>query len=231
MAVFVSHHVDVMEKSPDKSTRDNASDTVALFTPVIKSYLSDLGVGCTLSAQQVFGGHGYVREHGMEQLFRDSRITQIYEGTNEVHAVDLVTRKLTRRIGECADRQFEMWQAVLTGNRDKRDTRDIIEPADTALAKLREATQWIRDRIETDDAAALGAATSYQRLFALTAVACMWVDIIVSIREKNGSFYDAKRKIARFYMRHVLPETESLHKVITTGADSLADFSVDDFSY
>ena len=231
MAVFVSHYVDVMEKSPDESVRENARDTVALFTPVIKSYLSDLGVGCTLSAQQVFGGHGYIREHGMEQLFRDSRITQIYEGTNEVHAVDLVTRKLTSRIGECADRQFEMWQAVLTDNRDKRDTRDIIEPADAALAKLREATQWIRDKIETDDAAARGAATSYQRLFALTAVACLWVDIIVSIREKNGPFYDAKRKIARFYMRHVLPESESLHKVITTGADSLADFSVDDFSH
>ena len=230
MAVFASYHVDVMEKSPDKSIRENAEDTVALFTPVIKSFLTDLGVSSTLSAQQIFGGHGYIREHGMEQLFRDSRITTIYEGTNEVHAVDLVTRKLTGRIGQCADRLFQKWIKMLTAYRGQSDTRDIIEPAEAALTKLQEATQWVRANIESNDAAARGAATNYQRLFALTAIACLWADVVVSIRKQNGAFYETKRKTARFYMQHVLPETESLHQVITAGADSLANFAVEDFS-
>ena len=100
-----------MERSLDEDAKSNAADLVALLTPVIKSYLSDLALSSTLSAQQVFGGHGYVREHGMEQNVRDSRITPIYEGTNEIHAIDLVARKLTGRIGQCADRLLDSWQA------------------------------------------------------------------------------------------------------------------------
>ena len=231
MAVFACHHVDVMETSPSQEARADAADLVALFTPIIKSYLTDLAVTSTLSAQQVFGGHGYVREHGMEQNVRDSRITQIYEGTNEVHAVDLVTRKLSGRTGQRADRLFESWQALLADNRARNDFAGIIEPAENALIRLQDATRWVRAAIESNDAAARGAATNYLRLFALTAIACLWADIVISIRAKKGNFYETKRKTARFYMHHVLPETESLYKVITVGAESLADFGVDDFSH
>lgn len=227
MAVFACHHVDLAGRSADEGVRNHAADTVALFTPIIKSFLSDLGVSSTQSAQQVFGGHGYVREHGMEQLFRDSRITTIYEGTNEIQALDLVSRKLTGRVGECADRLFQSWETLFE---EHRDSIDSVEPAETALIRLRDATEWIRKKLEADEGLALGAAKNYQRLFSLTAVACFWVDIVVSIREKSGTFYATKRKTARFYMQHVLPETEALHKVITTGSDSLADFSVEDFS-
>ena len=231
MAVFVSHHVDVMDKSPDKATRESAADIVALFTPVVKSFLTDLGVSSTQSALQVYGGHGYVREHGMEQLYRDSRITTIYEGTNEVQAVDLVTRKLSGSVGETADRLFQAWTQMLTDNRTEDSTRDVIEAVQAALTRLLEATQWVRENIESNDAAALGAASQYQRLFALTAIACLWVDILASIREKKGSFYDTKRKTALFYLQRVLPETDSLHQVVTRGAESLTDFAVDDFSH
>jgi hypothetical protein len=230
MAVFASHHVDVMEKSPDPRIRESAGETVALFTPIIKSFLTDLGVSATSSAQQVFGGHGYIREHGMEQLYRDCRITPIYEGTNEVQALDLVGRKLGGRIGQCADRLFQSWQDLLTDNLDKDDTREIAVAAQTALARLQEATLWLRKRIGSDDAAVRGAASNYQRLFALTAIACLWVDIVVSIREKCGAFYETKRKTARFFAQQVLPETGALHEVITSGGDALRDFSVDDFS-
>jgi len=223
LAVFTACHADIMDRSENEQQKDEAENTVALLTPVVKSYFSDLGVSSSLEAQQVLGGHGYVREHGMEQLVRDSRITQIYEGTNEVQAADLVLRKLSGATGQFADSLFSSWQKLLD---EQKDDESIAQPASQALSRLRDATAWIRD---ADDAAARGAALNYQRLFALTAVACLWAQIIDSIRGKNGDFYETKRKTARFYMEQVLPETAALNEVITRGAESLVSFSVDDF--
>jgi butyryl-CoA dehydrogenase len=226
LAVFAAYHADVMEKSIDEQQREDAENTVALLTPVVKSFLSDLGVASSQEALQVLGGHGYVREHGMEQLVRDSRITQIYEGTNEVQAADLVLRKLTGKTGQFADSLFDSWQQFFDEQKDRDDASAYIEPAAAALARLKEATAWIRD---ADGAAARGAACNYQRLFALTTIGCLWAQIIASIRDKDSEFYDTKRKTARFYMEQVLPETTSLHEVVTRGSDALSAFAVADF--
>ncbi len=226
LAVYAAYHADVMDRATDEKQREEAVNTVALLTPVVKSFLSDLGVSSSLSAQQVLGGHGYVREHGMEQLVRDSRITQIYEGTNEIQAADLVLRKLTGKTGQFADSLFDRWQNFLDEQRDIDDMSPFAQPASAALAKLKDATAWIR---EADGAAASGAAFNYQRLFALTTIACLWAQIIASIRGKDGEFYATKRKTARFYMDQVLPETGALHEIVTRGSDSLTSFSVEDF--
>lgn len=226
LAVYAGYHADVMEKSADEREREAADNTVALLTPVVKSFMSDLGVSVSLAAQQVFGGHGYVSEHGMEQLVRDSRITQIYEGTNEVQASDLVRRKITGKTGQHADALFERWQRDLDNRKDAADVTEFVEPAAATLGKLRQATAWIR---EADGASAMGAAFDYQRLFALTAIACLWGLITVAIREKNGGFYEAKRKTARYYMQRVLPEADALYEKISRGSDALAEFEVGDF--
>jgi butyryl-CoA dehydrogenase len=218
-----------MEKSPDTETQADAASTVALLTPVIKAFATDLGMECTLSAQQVFGGHGYINEHGMEQLVRDCRITQIYEGTNEVQAADLVFRKLTGRTGEFVDRFFANWQQMLKDNSTNDDLSDYTTPATEALGKLVDATAWIREKMQSDPGMASGAATNYLRLFALSIIACLWVDIIALLRDKQGDFYDAKRNTALFYLQHILPETAAIHSVITTGSESLAEFDVDAF--
>ena len=105
-----------------------------------------------------------------------------------------------------------------------------IEPAAAAFVRLKESTSWIRDRIDSDEAAARGAATDYQRQFGLTAIACLWAHIVDSISDRQGAFYDQKRKLALFYMQHVLPETIAIRDVITRGASSLRDFKVDDFA-
>ena len=230
LAVYAGHQVDVMEKSADDDSRESAENTVALLTPVIKSFLADLGVSSTLCAQQIFGGHGYVREHGMEQLVRDSRITPIYEGTNEIQALDLVTRKLTGRSGHFADHFLREWEQFLDAQKGAEALSAYVEPASDALTRLKNATQWIRDKVESDGAAARGAATDYQRLFALTTIACMWAHIVVSIRDRNDVFYQTKRKTALFYMRHVLPETAAIHEVITRGAESITSFEVGEFA-
>jgi len=226
LAVFTACQTDVMDKSTDEHQREEAANTVALLTPVVKSFLSDLGVSSSLSAQQVLGGHGYVREHGMEQLVRDSRITQIYEGTNEIQAADLVLRKLTGKTGQFADSLFDRWQQFLDEQGDADDMRPFAQAASAALARLKEATAWIR---AANGAAARGAAFDYQRLFALTSIACLWAQIIASIRGKDGEFYETKRKTARFYMEQILPETIALHEIVIRGADSLISFSVKDF--
>jgi alkylation response protein AidB-like acyl-CoA dehydrogenase len=149
----------------------------------------------------------------------------IYEGTNEVQAADLVLRKLTGKTGQFADSLFDRWQRLLDKQKASGDANEYTEPAAAALARLKEATAWIR---ETDGATARGAACNYQRLFALTAIACLWVHIMASIRGKDSEFYETKRKTARFYMQQVLPETVALHEIVTRGSDALSTFAVAD---
>jgi alkylation response protein AidB-like acyl-CoA dehydrogenase len=222
LAVYTAMHADIMERSADADAAEDAKNLVALLTPVIKAFFTDLGMSCTLSAQQVYGGHGFIREHGMEQLVRDCRITPIYEGTNEVQALDLVARKITGATGEFADRFFAEWLAFAKENEDNAAT--------TAMQQLIEATAWLRARHESDDAAVRGAATQYLRLFALAIIGCMWTRSVAAMQDKDGRFYASKRKIARFYVEQILPETAALLATITGGAAALTDFEVADFS-
>ncbi len=226
LAVYAAYHADVMDKSDDAECSEESEDIVALLTPVVKSFLSDLGVSSTLAAQQVFGGHGYIREHGMEQLVRDSRIAPIYEGTNEVQAVDLVMRKLMAKNGRLANRYFEKWRTFFAQQKTNEQLNVFLEPALAAFEQLMEVTEWIRDKVQHDNAAARGAATDYQRMFGLTVIACLWAQIMVTIAGREGEFYATKRRVALFYMHHVLPETTALHEVIRQGADALSDFDV-----
>jgi alkylation response protein AidB-like acyl-CoA dehydrogenase len=226
LSVFAGLNVDIMEKSPDKEAAAIAEYTVALLTPVIKAHFSDLGMSSTLSAQQIYGGHGYVREHGMEQLVRDCRIAPIYEGTNEVQALDLVARKVTGRMTDFANQFLAGWLACL----DDSAAGDTAAAAREAMQRLVEVTQWLQAKAEAgEDAVMRGSATQYLRLFALTIIGALWTQIVDSIADKEGEFYDVKRKLARFYMQQVLPETAYLAGVIMNGSDALADFDVADF--
>jgi len=229
LSVYTSLQVDIMEKSTDERAVAIAESTVALLTPVIKAHFSDLGMSSTLSAQQIFGGHGYIREHGMEQLVRDCRIAPIYEGTNEIQALDLVGRKITGRMAEFADRFLDEWRKFLGEYSSDESVAATIGPAAAALQRLIDATRWVQKKAQSDDAALRGAASQYLRLFALTIIACIWAQVIVTIRDKDGAFYDVKRKLARFYMQQVLPETAALLEIIVSGDGALADFDVADF--
>ncbi len=225
LVVYTGLQADLMHKSKDPAEREAAEDWVALLTPVVKAFLSDLGVSAALSAQQVFGGHGYICEHGMEQLVRDARIAPIYEGTNGVQAVDLVTRKLVAHEGRLIRRMLEHFEHVLAdGGGGKQQDPDVFGPAAAALARLREATDWIVQQLRSDPAAALGAATDYQRLFALTVIACIWAEIAETAGEREGEFYASKRRMAKLYMSQVLPEADGLFRMVTGGARSLAEF-------
>ena len=229
LSVFAGLNIDIMERSPDSEAADRAKNMVALLTPVIKAHFSDLGMSSTLSAQQIFGGHGYIREHGMEQLVRDCRVAPIYEGTNEVQALDLVSRKVTGRMTDFTNQFLGGW-LVFLDERTDGDQGDIFTAARSALRRLIEATQWVQAKAQAgEDAAMRGCASQYLRLFALTIIGCLWAQIIDSIRDKDGDFYEVKRKLARFYVQQVLPETASLLDVIVNGSESLANFDVAEF--
>jgi butyryl-CoA dehydrogenase len=228
LSVFTGMHVDIMERSKDADVVAIAESTVALLTPVIKAHFSDLGMSSTLSAQQIYGGHGYVREHGMEQLVRDCRIAPIYEGTNEIQALDLVSRKVSGRMTDFANGFLGGLQQDLAKHRDS--VGELFAPAEAALQRLLDTTAWIQEKAQSDEAAVRGAATQYLRLFGLTIIACLWVQIIATIKDKDGQFYDVKRKLARFYMEQVLPETASIAETIVGGAAALADFNISDLT-
>lgn len=221
LAAYSVLHVDIMEKADDQTVAADAGHLVALMTPVMKSFFTDLGMESTLSAQQMFGGHGFIAEHGMEQFVRDCRITPLYEGTNEVQALDLVSRKLTGATGEFTDRFLAEWLDYA----QQQGAPDVV----AALQRVIEATAWIRERHESDDAAVRGVATQYLRLFALTIIACMWLKMKLAAQDKDGGFYATKKKLAFFYVKQVLPETESLLEKITGGSAALAGFEVTDF--
>lgn len=230
LSVYTGLQVDIMERSTDAAAVAAAESTVALLTPVIKAHFSDLGMSSTLSAQQIYGGHGYVREHGMEQLVRDCRIAPIYEGTNEIQALDLAGRKVTGRMNAFANQFLGGWQQFLTEHSGDEKVAALVEPAAAAIQRLIDATAWLQSKSESDGAALCGAASQYLRLFGLTIIACLWVQIIVSIGDKDGAFYDVKRKLARFYMQQVLPETAAILETIVNGDAALADFEVADFT-
>jgi hypothetical protein len=210
-----------MEKAQDPQIAADARHLVALMTPVMKSFFSDLGMEATLSAQQLYGGHGYITEHGMEQFVRDCRITPIYEGTNEVQALDLVARKLSGATGEFTDR----FLAECLAFAKQQDAAEVA----AALQHVIDATAWVRERHESDDAAVRGVATQYLRLFSLAIIAYMWIRMTAAANDKDGNFFVAKRKVARFYIDQVLPETASLLASIKGGRDALAEFEVADF--
>jgi alkylation response protein AidB-like acyl-CoA dehydrogenase len=223
MAVFAGFQADVMARSEDAEAAERAEDYVALFTPLIKSYLSDLGLHGAIDAQQVYGGHGYVREHGMEQLVRDARITQIYEGTNEVQAVDLARRKLTLHDGRLVRRLFDRWEALFDSLEGDDRLNWALSPTRQAVKRLQAATGWMVEQLGVNTGAALASATDFQRQFALTAVACFWLELCSLVSDRDDVEAREKRALARVYLDQVLPETLGLHKQVVNGAGAIEE--------
>jgi hypothetical protein len=226
-------NVDVSERHPDADTREHADDVVALLTPVIKAYFTDYGSEvCNLSLQ-VFGGHGYVSEWGMEQLVRDARIAQIYEGANGIHALDLTGRKLFMHDGRLVKRYLKILNEFLAEHADDAALAEFIAPLAGAVADLEAATGWLA-AASTENPEEIGAASyDYLKLMALVSFAYMWARAVVVAMPKvegdNSGFYQAKLSTARFFMKRLLPQAESLAKTLKAGSDTLMEMPADSF--
>jgi hypothetical protein len=192
-----------------------------------------MGFEMTNLGLQVFGGHGYIREHGMEQYVRDARITQLYEGTNGIQALDLVGRKLPAHTGRYLRRFFHPIQAFIDDCQDEQALREFVLPLAKAFGRLQRATAWIAQRGLRDPEEAAVAATDYLRLFALVAIGYMWARMAKLASAKcehdDTGFYEAKIKTARFFMQRLLPQTRALFAAIMAGGRSVVDFDNEAF--
>ncbi len=227
---------DVAHRSGDDKERKNADEHMSLLTPVVKGVLTDQGFANTVMAQQVFGGHGYIAEHGMEQFVRDARIAMIYEGANGIQALDLVGRKLPKDGGKAVMAFFGEVQAFIKENSVDEQMKPFIEPLGRALADLQAATMWfVQNAMAKPDNAGAGA-TDYMHLFGLVALGYMWCRMVKAAGEKlkagaNGATerMNAKLVTARFFMERMLPETSMRLTRIKAGADSMMALPADDF--
>jgi alkylation response protein AidB-like acyl-CoA dehydrogenase len=235
LGLWVSLQLDIEEHATDPGEKEAASDLLALMTPILKAYFTDAGFEATNIAIQVWGGHGYVRDNGMEQFARDARITQIYEGANGIQALDLVGRKLPANMGRSLRRFFHPVAAFIAENQGGADIGDLVEPFAKAFGKLQQATGFIAQKGLANPDEAAAASTSYLRLFALVAIGFMWLRM-AKVAKANltagagpESFYSSKVKTARFFMTKILPEAEQHFRAIMAGAKPLMDFGLDEF--
>src|SRR5690348_11440563 len=222
LVLYGSLLVDLFRRSPDEAERQQADDLLGLLTPVIKGYLTDKGFDAAVSAQQVFGGHGYIREHGMEQFVRDARITQIYEGTNGIQAMDLVGRKLPKDNGRAVRAFFELVGRDIADAKAAGDPAGVAASLQPALGDLQAATMWLaQNGMANPDNAGAGA-YAYMDLMGLVSLGWMWLKIAAaSAGHSTNGFYESKLTLARFFATRELPMTSALRKKIEAGADML----------
>jgi len=233
---WIALHGDLAHKSPDDKVREHGEDYMGLFTPVLKGYLTDMGFANCVNAQQVLGGHGYIREWGLEQFVRDARIAMIYEGANGVQALDLVGRKLGQNGGRAVFAFFKEVDDFAAENAGNADAKRHIDAAVAARKQLEQATSWLMQNglANADNAGA--ASTDYLHLFGLTSIAYMWarIAVVASAKLKNGAngeadFYKAKLATGRYYMDRVLPEAAAHLARLTSGAEPVMALAAEAF--
>lgn len=233
LVAWVARELDISRHHPDAQRRQDGEDFIALLTPVVKAFNSDIGSEMANLGVQVLGGHGYIREHGMEQYIRDARIAQIYEGTNGIQALDLVGRKLTASDGRYLQQFFGPIDEYLKQNSSNPYLKSFIQPLGEACAKLKSATEYVTQQLAVapDDSAA--AATDYLRMFGLVAVGYLWARMaeIASAKVNGGEslFYQAKIDTAHFYFQRLLPQCDALHQTIVAGSNIIMKFNDEAF--
>jgi butyryl-CoA dehydrogenase len=233
LAGWVSLALDRADRHPDPETREEADDLVGLMTPIIKAMFTDNAFTATNLGMQVFGGHGYIRENGMEQLVRDCRITQLYEGTNGIQALDLVGRKLPMHNGRLLRRFFHPVDAYLRERMEKPELQEFALPLMKAFGRLQQVTALLVQKSMADPDEAGAAASDYLRAFGLVALGYMWARMAeVSLAKRDGAeslYYKGKVATARYFMSRLLPETNALFANIAVGAKPLMELEAEAF--
>ena len=229
LGAWVSQALDLRNHAADADARLEEEDFVALMTPVVKALFTDLGFESVNLGMQVYGGHGYIRDHGMEQYVRDTRITMIYEGTNGVQALDLVGRKMPAHMGRYLRRFFHPVAQFIADNRADADIGKMVEALDKAFGALQLTTANLAQSGLRDPEEAGAAATEYLRLFGLVALAYLWARMakIAAARlaagDGDAEFYKAKLVSARFFYERILPQTSALFLAIKAGKGAMMD--------
>ena len=226
---WAARALDESKLHPDAKQREKAEDFIAVITPVVKALMTDVGFEVANLGMQVFGGHGFIREHGMEQFVRDARITQIYEGTNGIQALDLVGRKMPAQFGKYLRTIFHPISEYIEQKIEKEGMAEFVEPLAKAFGRLQQATaQVARAGMGKPDEAG-AAATDYLRLMSYTVLAYMWARMAEISLPKLGAedydgFYKAKVTTARFFMERMLPQATAHFQAVMAGGKTMMAF-------
>ena len=225
LCFWLSQQTEVSLNHPNNEIRQEASDLVSLMTPVVKSMFTDMGMEITSDAMQIHGGYGYTKDQGIEQLYRDNRITPIYEGTNSVQAADLVFRKLSNKNGNIINKYLDLVKAEC--NIDIDGIKPFVDDLNKYLETLKIFTSWIEIGMKDKKDDVSAACNDYLKILGLVATAHAWIKVLeVSFQdyENNKDFYEDKIQTAHFYFKRVLPRIDSHFKAATTGSDYIMNF-------
>ena len=218
-AFWLSQQIDVSLSHDDKDVRNDASNMVALLTPVIKSFFTDNGVEITNDAIQVFGGYGYTKDQGIEQLFRDNRITPIYEGTNSVQAIDLVYRKISSE--GIFENFIKSMDNEIKNYKNEKNLVSFLNIFEKYKEILVSFTKWTREKINSNKDDASAACNDYLKVLGYTALAFAWIKTLKVSFEKqntNKDFYEDKINTGKYYFEKILPRAQSHYVVGTSGS-------------
>jgi len=225
LCFWLSQQTEVSLNHNDQKIKQEASDMVSLITPVVKSLFSDLGMEITSDAMQIYGGYGYTKDQGIEQLYRDNRITPIYEGTNSVQAIDLVFRKLVNKNGDIIDKYISMMKNDLNSSDQK--LKPFVEKLKIYIEKLNLFSNWMKEKIQNSRDDANAASNDYLRVLGYVAIGYSWLKVLeVSYKDysNNKVFYEDKIQTANFYFNRVLPRVESHYLSAITGSKYIMDY-------
>ena len=225
LCFWLSQQTEVSLNHPNNEIRQEATDLVSLMTPVVKSMFTDMGMEITSDAMQIHGGYGYTKDQGIEQLYRDNRITPIYEGTNSVQAADLVFRKLSNKNGNIINKYLDLVKTEC--NIDIGGIKPFVDDLNKYLETLKIFTSWIEIGMKDKKDDVSAACNDYLKILGLVATAHAWIKVLeVSFQdyENNKDFYEDKIQTAHFYFKRVLPRIDSHFKAATTGSDYIMNF-------
>ena len=225
LCFWLSQQTEVSLYHKDEKIRQEASDLVSLMTPVVKALFTDMGMEITSDAMQIYGGYGYTKDQGIEQLYRDNRITPIYEGTNSVQAIDLVFRKLVNKNGDIIDKYISLIKKDILIKEEK--INPFVEKLNKNIEILFKFTNWIKEKMKNSKDDVSAACNDYLKVLGLVATAHAWVKVLeVSFKdyENNKKFYEEKIQTANFFFNRVLPRIESYYLTATSGSKYIMDF-------
>ena len=225
LCFWLSQQTEVSLYHSDPKIKQDASDMVSLMTPVVKSLFSDMGMEITSEAMQIYGGYGYTKDQGIEQLYRDNRITPIYEGTNSIQAIDLVFRKIVNKNGDIIEKYINMMNSDL--NKSNENLKPFIKQLKIYIEKLNNFSIWMKEKIKSSKDDANAASNDYLKVLGYVAVGHSWLKILEVCYDdysNNKDFYEDKIQTANFYFNRVLPRVESHFLSASTGSKYIMDF-------
>ncbi|MDE0932591.1 MAG: acyl-CoA dehydrogenase C-terminal domain-containing protein [Novosphingopyxis baekryungensis] len=231
LCIWGALQVDLTHKAVSDEDKEMADDLISLLTPVIKGYGTDKGYDIATNMQQVYGGHGYIQEWGMEQYVRDARIAMIYEGTNGVQAMDLVGRKLAKNNGRAIQAFFALVDSECADAKDVAAVKDFAERLEKANGELKAATMWFMQNGMSNPNNVGAGAHSYMHILGIVALGLMWLRMAKAAAGMEGDkFAEAKLITARFFAERIMPDAGALRRKIEAGADSLMDLEPEMFA-